>query len=1629
MSNIKNKPTRIPKKFIFALISFLTLIIVAEMIFSSYITDQIVLKYTPMVDASVEIKTEVTTAHLWLEEILSSGWTEKMASVWAHLNNAEWYIEAMLEGGEISHGTFERVEEPEIRILLNKVLNAILKIRDLTDERLKLADSAAAGSEMDMVYNAAFKQFNFDARNLEVAFKKVIKNKFENFNTINNALIYSAIIIGLFIGFILFNYEIKKWEDYKSIKTSEKLLKESFTQAAIGMITVSLNGHFINVNNIFSTMIGYSERELLQMKFNDVTHPDDKQIGKKLLDQMIDDKIDSGMIEKRYLHKNGKIIYVRITTTLLRDEKEEPLHFFAQVEDITERKQTEEELKNSEQRFKIIFNNSGVGISQLSMDGKFEIVNPRFADIIGYSVEELLTKSNKELTHPEDNEETYKNMILLKERKINSFSLEKRLFHKNGDIIWIMLDVTPRLNLNDEIIGVIGVATDITERKQTEEELIKSKSMLSDVLNTIPVRVFWKDLDGNYLGCNQLFALDAGKRNPDEVIGDNDYNMGWADQAELYRSDDKYVIESGRAKINYEEHQTKPDGDMIWLNTSKIPLRDSNGVVYGVLGTYEDVTDLKQTELKLQEMNTIINSSPAVAFLWKASGNWPIEFVSENVTDLTGYSSNELISGEIKYSDIIHPEDFERVVKEVEVHSKNKEVNNFKHSPYRIITKNGEVKWVDDVTVIRRNAVGNATYFEGIVIDITDRKKANEALKESQQLLSLHIEKTPLAVIEWDLDFKVSDWNPAAEKIFGYSKDEAIGRHAAGLIVPESVREHVDQVWNELLKNEGGTRSSNDNNTKDGKIIYCEWYNTPLITEAGEVVGVASLVQDVTEIKEAENALIENEEKFRSIVTNTEEIIFMIDSKGIFTLSEGKGLAALGLTPGQVVGVSVNEIYKDYPDIIEGINEALSGETVYDIVKVGENFFNIWFTPHMNADGKIVGCIGMAINITNEKEAEQKLIEQKEYTQTVLANLHEDIFIIDKDYKITDVNQSVMLTSGYTRDEIIGKHCYEISHNSDKPCDLTGEECHLKQVFKDGLPANCRHVHLNKEGEKEHTDILLSPLKDSDGNITHVIEAMRDVSDIYKAEEQIRKLSQAVEQSSSSVVITDINGNIEYVNPKFEEVTGYSFNEAVGENPRVLKSEKINDEDYKILWDTISSGKSWTGELLNKKKNGKLFWELASISPVKDDNNKITHYLAIKEDITERKEIEQKLTESEMKYRRFFEDDLTADYISTNDGQILDCNISLLNMFGFDSLEQAQKTHIGIFYPNKEERDKFLELLTKNKKLENYELKLKKVDGTIIDVVENVIGEFDDNDELIRIRGYMLDVSEKKKAEEEVLKYQAHLEDLVYQRTENLTKVNKKLETEITKRKSAETKAREAYNKEKELNELKTRFISTASHEFKTPLTAVLSSAELLDRYGRKWDESKYKEHLMRIINSVDYLNDLINDVLTISRTETGKIKFEPKQLNIITTCNNIFEEVQILLSEKHQLEKNCPIEDPIIYLDEKLLKFILINLLSNAIKYSPEGGKIRWDIRVKDRKLNIKISDEGIGIPKDNLKNLFSPFYRTDNVKDIPGTGLGLSIVKRSVDLHNGIIKVNSKEGEGTEFHVIIPFAEVNES
>ncbi|MDP4116545.1 MAG: ATP-binding protein, partial [Bacteroidota bacterium] len=247
--------------------------------------------------------------------------------------------------------------------------------------------------------------------------------------------------------------------------------------------------------------------------------------------------------------------------------------------------------------------------------------------------------------------------------------------------------------------------------------------------------------------------------------------------------------------------------------------------------------------------------------------------------------------------------------------------------------------------------------------------------------------------------------------------------------------------------------------------------------------------------------------------------------------------------------------------------------------------------------------------------------------------------------------------------------------------------------------------------------------------------------------------------------------------------------------------------------------------------------------------------------------------------------------------------------------------------------------------------------------------------------------------------------------------------SDVTARINSEEEIKKALEQEKELNELKSRFVSIISHEFRTPLTTIFSSAELLDRYGFKWTEEKRKEHLERIIKSTDVLNNMISFILTMNKAESGKLLPAPVDMNLIKFCTNIIEEFQLIAGENYKIVFNKNNFDSEIFcMDEIFLRQIISNLLSNAIKYSPTGGEIIFDLSLNDTYISIGIKDNGIGIPEADRPKIFEMFNRAENVGSINGTGIGLSIVKKTIETLGGSISFDSILNEGTSFNVKLP-------
>jgi PAS domain S-box-containing protein len=297
------------------------------------------------------------------------------------------------------------------------------------------------------------------------------------------------------------------------------------------------------------------------------------------------------------------------------------------------------------------------------------------------------------------------------------------------------------------------------------------------------------------------------------------------------------------------------------------------------------------------------------------------------------------------------------------------------------------------------------------------------------------------------------------------------------------------------------------------------------------------------------------------------------------------------------------------------------------------------------------------------------------------------------------------------------------------------------------------------------------------------------------------------------------------------------------------------------------------------------------------------------------------------------------------------------------------------------------------------------------------------------IMAFISDISLRKKAEdalkrseEQLIVYAAELEQKVQARTEALNSSVIKLEEEIKERKKAEEEARKSLEKERELNELKSKFVSIASHEFRTPLSTVLSSASLIQQYKDKGDLDKVDKHVQRIKSSVNHLTLILNDFLSLGKLEEGKVDINQEIINLENFMNEITEEVKAFLKDGQHVKVRCEGGIKQIESDSRILRNIMFNLISNASKYSEPNKSIFFTCAKNDHGIVFSIRDEGIGIPKVDHKHLFERFFRASNAGNIQGTGLGLNIVKRYADLLDGTITFESEYGHGSTFLVKIP-------
>lgn len=606
-----------------------------------------------------------------------------------------------------------------------------------------------------------------------------------------------------------------------------------------------------------------------------------------------------------------------------------------------------------------------------------------------------------------------------------------------------------------------------------------------------------------------------------------------------------------------------------------------------------------------------------------------------------------------------------------------------------------------------------------------------------------------------------------------------------------------------------------------------------------------------------------------------------------------------------------------------------------------------------------------------ELEKTQKALkESEEKFRSVTESANDAIISIDGEGKIISWNSGAANHFGYKMKEIIGKSVMVLVPERYSKGHLKG----VKKALKKG------GLTLRKDGKELSVEVSLSSW--TIGGRIYFSAIIRDVTARVNTESRLKKLSNAIEQSPEMVMITNVEGTIEYVNPAVTHITGYTREEIIGNNSSILKSGVHTPEFYKSMWAEIAKGKRWHGVMVNKKKSGELYHEEMSISPVKDDKGTVTHYVAIKSDITKRKEMEAALAERERRLRDIIET-TSEGYWQIDLGAVTtDVNGALCEMLGYTREEMLGK-HTSFFAD--EENQKIMAAQTSKITTtlhRHFEVTLRAKDGQDVPVVFNATTF---NDEAGKPAGgfsFVTDITEQKVNEE------------------------------------AMTKAKEGAE---EATRMKDKFVSLVSHDLKNPIGRIMLYLDMLKATEQL--SNRGKEMIEEGVETLDEMTSLINDVLSLTRIKGARIMPEYALFHLQGTTELAIKNYHRLAVEKGVAVINEIPEALKIFADERLILEVFRNLISNAVKFSRKGGRIR--VYLPDgKRTTIAVSDTGVGIKAEKMDALFRYEQKTSTkgTSGESGTGFGLPLCLDIIDAHGGRLEIESDVGKGSTFYLRLP-------
>jgi len=650
-------------------------------------------------------------------------------------------------------------------------------------------------------------------------------------------------------------------------------------------------------------------------------------------------------------------------------------------------------------------------------------------------------------------------------------------------------------------------------------------------------------------------------------------------------------------------------------------------------------------------------------------------------------------------------------------------------------------------------------------------------------------------------------------------------------------------------------------------------------------------------------------------------------------------------------------------------------------------------------------CIIQIEDVTDNVERENLLKRKRHeteagraYLNAILQGTAEGIVVIDGQGTIESFNTGAEKLFGYKDLEVLGKPVTTLIPERYRQAHENG----LKRV-QEGKKAKylgktVELLGLRNDGTEFPLELSLFSWEIAGKKV--FAASIRDITERKALEELVESKVEELHfqklalDAHAIVSITDVKGNITYANDKFCNISGYTREELLGQNHRIIRSSAHSTAFFRDMWRTIASGKPWHGEIRNKKKNGDHYWVKATIVPFLNSQGKPFQYVAIRTDITERKEIEQQYKTSEERYRQLAA--VSSDWVWEMDKELKFSYMSegFRRVFGLDPeyvMGKSREQLLSEADLSEPQWQQHLAALQERRTFRDFQYQLATPDGREAYIQISGAPVFDKDNQFLGYRGSGSNVTNQVQS--------AHA----------LRQARKVADT---------------------ANRTKSEFLSSMSHELRTPMNSIIGFGQMLENNAREPLTETQKKCVAHILKGGRHLLELINEILDLSKVEAGNVELHPEAFS----PSDIFSECQDLLQELAR-ERAITFDrklqsDACILADRFRFKQIILNLLSNAIKYNNEGGSVTFGCQDKpDGTMRIFVSDTGDGIPEDQISELFTPFERLQHKNsEIEGTGIGLTITKRLVEAMGGTIGCESKVGEGATFWLEFPQAQVEQ-